>query len=194
MKRCLCCGKELKNTHSTFCSRKCHKKYQYLDYISKWKNGLVDGGKGNWGEVSDTVRRYLFEKYNNKCSLCGWGEINPYTGKVPLEIDHINGDPMNHSEKNLRLLCPNCHSLTENYRGRNVKKGEVSGRGFKVSCSNRTRREGVKVFDSLKGKLFECEFCHNKFEPKKHSQRFCSKSCARKFPSLENKHKISSPL
>ena len=62
-------------------------------------------------------------KYNNKCSRCGWGEINPYTNNIPLEVEHIDGNFMNNNEENLTLLCPNCHSLTSTYKGANAEKG-----------------------------------------------------------------------
>ncbi|MCX5013731.1 HNH endonuclease [Streptomyces sp. NBC_00555] len=37
---------------------------------------------------------------------------------LPLEVDHIDGDWRNNLPENLRLLCPNCHSTTDSYRGR----------------------------------------------------------------------------
>jgi hypothetical protein len=70
---------------------------------------------------SGHLRRYLFEKYDNACSCCGWKKINSFTGKIPLEVDHIDGNSNNNIESNLRLLCPNCHSLTPNFR--NLNKG-----------------------------------------------------------------------
>ena len=45
--------------------------------------------------------------------------MNEYTYLVPLQIHHIDGDCLNNIEDNLELLCPNCHSLTENYGNRN---------------------------------------------------------------------------
>ncbi len=39
---------------------------------------------------------------------------------MPLELDHVNGDPTDNRLENLRILCPNCHALTDNYRGRNI--------------------------------------------------------------------------
>lgn len=40
-------------------------------------------------------------------------------GKIPLCVHHIDGNHRNNDESNLQLLCPNCHSLTDNYCGRN---------------------------------------------------------------------------
>ena len=65
----------------------------------------------------------MFEKFNNRCCKCGWGETNPYSQTIPLEIDHIDGDYSNNNEKNLQLLCPNCHSLTSTYKGANKGQG-----------------------------------------------------------------------
>lgn len=73
--------------------------------------------------LSQYVRRYLFEKYESKCCECGWSKVNPTTGKVPLEVEHIDGDWKNNKEENLKLLCPNCHSLTPTYRSLNKGKG-----------------------------------------------------------------------
>ncbi|WP_442876891.1 HNH endonuclease [Catenibacterium sp.] len=67
------------------------------------------------------LRHYIFDKFDNKCCICGWSKVNPYT--IPLEIDHIDGNSENNSEDNLRLICPNCHSLTSTYRGANRGQG-----------------------------------------------------------------------
>jgi hypothetical protein len=119
-KYCKNCGKEIRSSN-TFCSNECHNKFKYNAYIDDWKNGIVSGTKG-YG-VSLTIRKYLFEKYDNQCSQCGWGEINPTTGKIPLEVHHKDGDYTNNNENNLDLLCPNCHSLTPTYKGTNKGNG-----------------------------------------------------------------------
>ncbi|MCG2695702.1 HNH endonuclease [Candidatus Parcubacteria bacterium] len=56
-----------------------------------------------------------------KCEECGWAEES-IDGRIPLELDHINGDSKDNRLKNLRVLCPNCHSLKPTHRGRNRKK------------------------------------------------------------------------
>lgn len=45
--------------------------------------------------------------------------MNTYTGKIPLEVEHIDGNFLNNKEENLILLCPNYHSLTSTYKGAN---------------------------------------------------------------------------
>ncbi len=73
--------------------------------------------------ISRHIIRYLTEKNGNACSICSWSMLNQKTNKVPLEIDHIDGDSDNNSESNLRLVCPNCHALTPSYRNLNRGKG-----------------------------------------------------------------------
>ena len=106
-----------------FCSIACQLDFQYKDYIDKWKRHEVTGIKGKNGQLSNYIRRYIFEKFQSKCSRCGWGETNPYTNTIPLEVEHIDGNWENSYEENLDLLCPNCHSLTSTYRGANRGHG-----------------------------------------------------------------------
>ncbi len=55
-----------------------------------------------------------------KCELCGWDKRS-LDGRVPVELDHINGDRYDNRIENLRVLCPNCHSLQPTHRGKNKK-------------------------------------------------------------------------
>lgn len=113
---CLNCGKTISSGRSNrkYCCVECQKEYEYNQRIIKWKSEDLGGGKGV-GQTSAFVRKYLMEKFNNSCQKCGWHEVNPYTELVPLQIHHIDGDCTNNKEENLQLLCPNCHSLTENF-------------------------------------------------------------------------------
>lgn len=55
-----------------------------------------------------------------KCELCGWATISS-DGRIPLELDHVNGNRKDNRIENLRILCPNCHSLQPTHRGKNKK-------------------------------------------------------------------------
>ena len=125
---CLNCNQKI-SSKNKFCSNKCQKEYEYKKYIKKWKNNEVSGMRGEY-QISMYIKTYLFEKYNNKCVRCGWGKVNPYTKNIPLEVEHIDGNYQNNSEENLILLCPNCHSLTETYKGANINHGRKQRRKY----------------------------------------------------------------
>ena len=67
------------------------------------------------------LKRRLFREglKEKRCECCG---LNEWQGReIPLELHHIDGDKTNNSVENLQILCPNCHALTDNYRGKNIK-------------------------------------------------------------------------
>ena len=71
--------------------------------------------------VTQKVMRGYVERHkllDYKCQNCGC-DGNWQGGIISLEIDHIDGDNSNNELFNLRYLCPNCHALTETYRGKN---------------------------------------------------------------------------
>ena len=124
---CLNCNKEIVTNYKKrkYCSIKCQQEYERNQWIKKWLSGEINGysSTDHWGNIPDQIRNYLFEINNNKCSKCGWGEINQFTGLIPLEVDYKDGNYKNNRPENLDLLCPNCHALTKNYRGANKGKG-----------------------------------------------------------------------
>ncbi len=71
---------------------------------------------------TSTLKNRLLEEnvLENKCDWCG---INEWRGRgLKCEMDHINGKNTDHRRENLRMLCPNCHSQTETFRGKNQER------------------------------------------------------------------------
>ena len=134
-KKCLFCGKETPRAGYKYCSNACQMEYQYESYVKKWRDGEVNGLQ-SIGVVSGYIKRYLRRKFGNKCCLCGWSKINLKTGQVPLVADHIDGNWRNNIESNLRLICPNCDSLTPTYAGLN------KGNGRKDRALSKRAKEG----------------------------------------------------
>jgi 5-methylcytosine-specific restriction endonuclease McrA len=67
-----------------------------------------------------TRRHYLIRQRGHRCEMC----LNEkwLNKKIPLELDHIDGNKNNNSLQNLRLLRPNCHAFTDTYKGKNLRK------------------------------------------------------------------------
>ncbi|MFH0852279.1 MAG: HNH endonuclease signature motif containing protein [bacterium] len=98
-----------------------------------WNRGLKGFGTPHIPLEKILIKNSNFQRYklkkrlfsaglkNPKCEECGWAEKSP-DGRVPLELDHINGISNDNRLENLRILCPNCHSLKSTHRGRNHKK------------------------------------------------------------------------
>lgn len=84
------------------------KNKRYVD----WKDGKIIYSTKR---LPVPVRKQLVSEIG-KCSQCGWNKIHPFLGYCFLEVDHIDGNPFNNKFENVRVLCPNCHSLTRNYR------------------------------------------------------------------------------
>lgn len=118
LKYCLYCSKLLDNNKKTYCNASCHHSSQRKVKISA---GLELCN-------SQFIRKILIDRHGAKCMKCGWSEVNQSTGKVPIEINHIDGNSSNNSQNNLELLCPNCHSLTPNYRALNRGNGRHNRR------------------------------------------------------------------
>jgi hypothetical protein len=78
------------------------------------------------GKVKErrTIRKCLIKRDGDCCSICN---ITDWNGQlITFQVDHIDGNPGNNTPENLRLVCPNCHSQTPFYGGRNKGNGRRS--------------------------------------------------------------------
>jgi hypothetical protein len=86
---------------------------------SKSRGDLLSLGTPQAGRIpgSRLLRHMLRIGVPESCAMCGTG---PRWNDKPLrlEVDHINGDWWDNRPGNLQLLCPNCHAVTDTYRGR----------------------------------------------------------------------------
>jgi len=85
------------------------KKIQEI-YLRDWDELVSIYRKDKW-------KKFLLQEQENKCIICN--NINSWNGKIlVLQVDHIDGNNRNNKRNNLRMVCPNCHSQTENFSGK----------------------------------------------------------------------------
>lgn len=118
---CLNCGDYLNRKDGTYCSSSCQHEFR-----RKQKFELIENGDISLS--SRWYKKYLIHIHGEKCMECGWCEVNQYSGKIPIELEHVDGNSENNDLSNLKLLCPNHHSLTPTYKALNTGNGRHSRR------------------------------------------------------------------
>lgn len=117
---CLHCDTSFRHSSATtnkFCSNRCQFDFQSSELVKKWiKEGtLVRRHMPIW------VKNELRRQRGNCCEVC---KITEWNGNpISLDCDHIDGNPLHNHIDNLRLICPNCHSQTPSYKGKNRGNG-----------------------------------------------------------------------
>ena len=154
-------------------------------------------GKVEYRNTLNLKNRLLKENIKeHKCENCGNSEW--LGNKIPLELHHINGNNTDNRLENLQLLCPNCHALTDNYRGNNTRsalseKREVECRKFKEALAGNadgnlepsllqegaeTRHDKSKSKSKKKKEPKFCEYCGKELINNKY--KYCSRECYHK--------------
>ena len=101
-----------------------------------WNKQIIEISDTNDFGISNktTIRRILLKERDHKCEHCGNSEW--LDQKIPLQVHHIDGNPNNNIRKNLELICPNCHALTNNWCSKNIKNHQVSDKDFLQALQN----------------------------------------------------------
>jgi hypothetical protein len=112
--KCICCLETdtIRSLRQHFSAA--HRGLAFIDFFQE---EMID----NWHLIGSKDRRLLLlRKSAFCCSQCGFSGRRS-CGSPILEIDHIDGNHENNVITNLRVLCPNCHAMTPNYRNWNNK-------------------------------------------------------------------------
>lgn len=95
-----------------YCSSSCQHEYEWKERFQQIQNGNV--------LPEYHMKRYIIETRGDKCESCGIG--SEWNNKpLTLQMDHIDGNSDNNALDNLQILCPNCHTQTHTWCGRNKK-------------------------------------------------------------------------
>jgi hypothetical protein len=99
-----------------YCNLKHESKDRMAANRGKFTADFSVGGGGSHKKV-------LLKERGHRCECCNNTE---WLGKpITIELEHIDGNNKNNAKENLKLLCPNCHSQTETWRGKNINTGRT---------------------------------------------------------------------
>ena len=147
---------------------------------------------------SGSLKKRLYNEgiKEKKCEVCNittWNNLN-----IVFELDHKNGINNDNRIENLRIICPNCHSQTLNYRGKNINISSTSEQrknNFKnkIKLLSADNNNNIKIEDKKEIKInkknLKCIICNNMC---KGGNKFCSYDCLNidKAKNIPNKNDL----
>lgn len=185
--KCEKCNKDHNGEYGSgrFCTPSCARSFSTKEKRKEINNKVslslkgrcTSGGQKNWTEKSynkqkktwndkllstqfeslsyERKRKRIILEQDGKCRKC---ELSKWMDKnIPIEIDHINGINGDDRRENMVGLCPNCHSITDTWRGRNKKRKKVSDETLINALSENTniRQALISLGMAPKGSNYE---------------------------------------
>lgn len=150
-------------------------------YFTDIKNLLIENSPH---KNSSKLKKRLFREdiKQKQCEICGLTDTS-----ITLELHHINGDPTDNRLENLQILCPNCHSKTSNFRGKNTRIHKCASELF-LSDEEVEQRRQEKLnkrripIEQRKNKPvinIKCLWCNKEFKPRSKQTKYCCVECYR---------------
>ena len=176
---------------TNICNRLKKDKEKNVEYYLT-TNSYIKADNLKWKIFSSGIKKYQCEKCGNKY----WNN-----SQICLQLHHINGDNTDNRIENLQILCPNCHSQTDNFCGANKAK-TIKSKRYCRCCGKEIEKTQTGLCDECYGKLVEndreLELSHSKYkytgvceicggEVKNKRNKICD-NCARK-----QKRKVERP-
>lgn len=155
-------------------------KYKNFGRVAKLEDILIEDSKyTNSNSLKKKLIKEGFKEHKcEKCNLSEW-MYKP----ISIELNHINGNNTDNRIGNLEILCPNCHAITDNYRGKNIKSYRTEM--LKEQYDSRNDLEKVEK-NIKKGRIYtsrntthKCLNCEN--EIRLTQQKYCSRKCYNNF-------------
>lgn len=118
-----------------------------------WNKGNFDYSRFKEGNAikSANMIQAIVALRGHKCEQCG---LETWLEKpITLEVHHKDGNHLNNDLNNLMLLCPNCHSYTENWRGKNIQSTQNKTENKKMPISDEVLVESLKTHASVRQAL-----------------------------------------
>ena len=129
---------------------KLNKKYEKDVYYYLTQDSYIQTTTLKWKLISSGLKKY-------KCEECG---LSKWNGKqIVLQLHHINGDTSDNRLENLKLICPNCHSQTDTFTGKNIKTKNKNEKTYYCRlCHNIIEKNSLCLCDKCYDKMITGDF------------------------------------